>query len=174
MGEYEFYNIIGHKIKKKVTHRFRFLNGLSLNHLHPDIKVNFIEYWETTEYVNPAEDKKGIGTKVVHFSWVTDLKITKENIVQIMRAGRSRWRIENENVKTLKEETANNLDHSYGHGKENLCTNFAYLTILSFLIDQTQEIACSLFNKALARVHGTKRELWGQISHWVTKVIFFS
>ena len=61
---------------------------------------------------------------------------------------RSRWRIENENFKTLKEETSYNLEHSYGHGKKYLCTVFAYLTYLSFLIDQTQELVCDKFNKA--------------------------
>ena len=173
LKEYEFYTIIGDKVKKKVTHKFKYLNELSLNHANPEIKVNFLEYWQITEYVNPDDDKKGIGTKTVHFSWITDLKITQENVVQIMRAGRSRWRIENENFKTLKEETAYNFDHSYGHGKKNLCTIFAYLTVLSFLIDQTQEIACSLFKKALVKANA-KRELWGKLKNWFTEVVFLN
>jgi len=172
LKEYEYYTIIGDKIKKKVTHKFKYLNGLSLNHANPDIKVNFVDYREIKEYLNPEEDKKGIGTKIVHFSWITDLKIIQDNVVQIMRAGRSRWRIENENFKTLKEKTAYNFEHSYGHGKENLCTIFAYLTVLSFLIDQTQEIACSLFKKALAGVNGTKRELWGKVKNLIAEVSF--
>ena len=30
------------------------------------------------------------------FSWVTDLAITADNAMEIMRCGRARWRIENE------------------------------------------------------------------------------
>ena len=174
LNQYEYYQIIGDKVKKKVIHTFKFINELSLNSANPDIKVNFVDYTETTEYVNQDEDKKGIGTKTRHFTWITDIKISNENITQIMRAGRSRWAIENENFKTLKSKTGYNIEHSYGHGKKNLCTNLAYLTVLSFLIDQTLEIVCCTFNKALKRVHGTKRELWGKMKHWIVEVAFFN
>ena len=125
LNQYEYYQIIGDKVKKKVIHTFKFINELSLNSANPDIKVNFVDYTETTEYVNQDEDKKGIGTKTRHFTWITDIKISNENITQIMRAGRSRWAIENENFKTLKSKTGYNIEHSYGHGKKNLCTNLA-------------------------------------------------
>ena len=42
--------------------------------------------------------------KVQRFSWVTKIEITQENISQMMRAGRSRWRIDNETFITLKNQ----------------------------------------------------------------------
>lgn len=60
---YSFCEIIGDKVKKKVTHRFEYLNGLDLNMQNPDIKVNFLNYTETIEYISPEQDKKNIGTK---------------------------------------------------------------------------------------------------------------
>jgi hypothetical protein len=52
--------------------------------------VNFIEYWEI------GQDKGQ------HFSWVTDLRVTKRNVFHLMRGGRARWKIENETFNTLK------------------------------------------------------------------------
>jgi hypothetical protein len=41
---------------------------------------------------------------VQHFSWVTDLHLTKGTVYQIMRGGRARWGIENETFNTLKNQ----------------------------------------------------------------------
>src|SRR5712692_6571769 len=67
-----------------VVHRFRFVNDMPLNASRADVWVNFIEYWE----IGPHQ--------VQHFSWVTDLRVSKRNVYQLMRAGRARWKIENE------------------------------------------------------------------------------
>jgi hypothetical protein len=69
--------------KEGTKHKFSFVNTVPLNDANFDLEVNFIEYWE--------EDKKG---KKQHFSWITDIPVTKQNVHQLMRGGRSRWRIE--------------------------------------------------------------------------------
>ena len=149
----------GDRKKKKVTHDFEFINGLDLNMSSPEIKVNFLNYSETVAYEDPEQDKKGIGTVVKKFSWVTDIPLAEELVYKFMRAGRGRWKIENETFQTLKKETGYNLDHNYGHGNKNLCTNLGILTILAFLIDQAQEMGCELFREALEKV-GVRRTLW--------------
>src|SRR5262247_2195213 len=78
-----------------VVHRFRFVNDLPLNASHPDLRINFIEYWEM-----------GV-TKVQHFSWVTDLRVSTRNVYHLMRGGRARWKIENETFNTLKNQGYN-------------------------------------------------------------------
>jgi len=103
-----------------------------LNASNPDILVNFLEYWETTP------------KKTLYFSWVTNIPITEENISEIMRGGRARWKIENETFNTLKNQ-GYNFEHNYGHGKENLSVVFAMLMMLAFLVDQAQQLACQLF-----------------------------
>lgn len=156
--------LTGDRVKKRVTHTFRFLNDLSLNNTNPDIKVNVLEYMERTEYIDPKQDKKSRGTREKRFTWITSMGITRENVGKIMRSGRARWKVENETFQTLKTESSYNLDHSYGHGKKNLCTILGMLTMLAFLIDQTLEIACPLFRKALEgkRARGRRAKLWGQ------------
>ena len=129
-----------------VVHRFRFVNAMPLNESRADVRVNFIEYWEI------AQDQ------VQHFSWVTDLRVSKRTVYTLMRGGRARWKIENETFNTLKNQ-GYNFEHNYGHGEKNLSVVFATLMMLAFLVDQTQQLCCALFRAVWAKL-GSKRLLW--------------
>lgn len=131
----------------KKRHNFFIVNGLPLNKSHPDLRVNLLQYWE----IILDESGNEIRTKQKTFSWVTDLLITKENVWDIMRAGRARWKIENETFNTLKNQ-GYNLEHNYGLGKENLSMVFVTLMMLAFLVDQTQQLCCGLYRAALGKV----------------------
>jgi hypothetical protein len=132
----------------KITRGFRFINNLSLNKSHQDLRVNFLEYWET----NDANEI------IIYFTWVTDIHLTKDNVFKIMKAGRARWKIENEVFNTLKNQ-GYNFEHNYGHGKYHLSTVFAMLMMLAFLIDQIQECCCPVFKQA-KDTYRTKSYLW--------------
>jgi hypothetical protein len=113
---------------------------------NPDVQVNFIEYWE-------------IGAdKVQHFSWVTDLRVSKRNVYHLMRGGRAGWNMENETCNTLKNQ-GYNFEHTYGHGTQNLSVGFATLMMLAFLVDQAQQLCCAVFQAVWAKL-GSKRMLW--------------
>jgi len=129
-----------------VVHRFRFVNDMPLNAARTDVRVHFIEYWEVGD------------DKVQHFSWVTDLRVSKRNVYHLMRGGRARWKIENETFNTLKNQ-GYNFEHNYGHGEDNLSVVFAMLMMLAFLVDQTQQLGCALFQAVWAKL-GSKRRLW--------------
>lgn len=103
-------------------------------------------------------DKDG---KEQHFSWVTDIAITNENVYHIMRGGRSNWRIENNTFNTLKNQDYH-FSHNFGHGNKNLCTVFGMLMILAFLVDQVQEFSCHLFKQARAKFK-SRTSLWDSI-----------
>jgi hypothetical protein len=135
-----------HDRARGLVHRFRFVNDLPLNASHPDLRINFIEYWE-------IGDKK-----VQHFSWVTDLRVSRRNVFHLMRGGRARWKIENETFNTLKNQ-GYNFEHNYGHGTQNLSVVFATMMMLAFLVDQTQQLCCALFQAVWAKL-GSKRLLW--------------
>ena len=129
-----------------LVHRFRFLNDVPLNASNVDVRVNFIEYWESS------------GPKVQHFSWVTDLRVSKRNVYHLMRGGRARWKIENETFNTLKNQ-GYHFEHNYGHGEQHLSVVFAMLMMLAFLVDQAQQLCCALFQAVWAKL-GSKRLLW--------------
>jgi hypothetical protein len=129
-----------------VMHRFRFVNDVPLNASNTDGRVNFIEYWESSD------------AKVQHFSWVTDLRVSKRHVLHLMRGGRARWKIENETFNTLKNQ-GYNFEHNYGHGEQHLSVVFAMLMMLAFLVDQAQQLCCALFQAVWAKL-GSKRLLW--------------
>ena len=132
------------------VYRFRYLNDAPLNDAHFQLQVNFLEYREFKPNAKPR-----------HFSWVTDLPITDSNAMTLMRAGRARWRIENETFKTLKNQ-GYGFEHNFGHGKDRLATVFAHLMMLAFLIDQVQQRCCSLFQAAKAKAERA-RYLWQKL-----------
>jgi Transposase DDE domain len=129
-----------------VTHIFEFANDMPLNQKHHDLKVGFIKYWEVS--------KKG----TQHFSWVTNHKITKENVFKLMKAARARWKIENETFNTLKNQ-GYHFEHNYGHGSKNLANNMAIIMMNAFLVDQIQEICCKIFQQ-IRDLGRTRRSMW--------------
>jgi len=128
-------------------HRYKFINEVPLNDTNFEHKVNFLEYEEETP--------KG---KKTRFSWVTNIWLTKNNISQIMRGGRARWRIENETFNTLKNQ-GYAFEHNFGHGNKNLCTVMAMLMLLAFLVDQVQLLACRQY-KLAKKSCSTFKSLW--------------
>ena len=139
--------VVQYDKKRDITHIFRFVNGLELNKSHPDVKVNFLEYVELE------------GNRLcARFTWVTSLEITEDNCYEIMRGGRARWKVENETFNTLKNQ-GYRFEHNYGHGREHLATNLALLMMLAFFIDQIQELAGDLFQRARQRFR-SRTSLW--------------
>ena len=140
--------------EKGHRHWFRYTNGVPLNKTHCDQKVNFLEY---IEYDNQ-------GRKCYANSWVTSLRVTHHRCMQIMRGGRAKWKIENETFNTLKTQ-GYNLEHNYGHGEEHLASNMACLMFLAFLVDQIEQLACPVFNKAWQSCF-SKIKLWEVIRQY--------
>jgi hypothetical protein len=94
--------------------------------------------------------------------WITDIEITQLNAYKIARGGRARWHIENETFNTLKNQ-GYHFEHNFGHGYKNLSTVFAMLMMLAFLIDQTEQLCCGLFQGALEKLDSKKSRLWRKI-----------
>ena len=154
MDRKEKYNEVYHHEEEKegLIHKYRYANDLPLNSEHRDIRVNFLEYRQ----IDPSGKKED---RV--FSWVTDFKLTKKTVHPVMRMGRSRWKIENETFNTLKNQ-GYHFKHNFGHGEKNLCTNFALLMMLAFLIDQIQQLCNEVFQKAWAKAK-TRIDLWERV-----------
>jgi hypothetical protein len=127
-------------------HRCRFVNDVSLNASHTDVRVNGIEYWEIGH------------DKVQPFRGVTALRVTKRNVFHLMRGGRARWKIANETFHTLKNQ-GDHFEHNYGHGEQHLAVVFARLMLLAFLVDHTQQLCGALCQAVWAQL-GSKRLLW--------------
>jgi hypothetical protein len=136
-----------HIIKEeKASHHFSWMNNVPLNG-QGNVRVNFLYY----------EEHLADG-KIKRFSWVTSLPLRKSNVYEIMRGGRARWKIENEQFNTLKNQ-GYNFEHNYGHGKNNLCNVMAHLMLLAFMVDQMVQAFSRLFNLVWQAIK-TKRRIW--------------
>ena len=147
--------------KSGTKHQYRFINGIPLNGLAPDIKVNYFEHTET----NVRGKKK-------YCAWITDVKISSDNVHQLMRGGRSRWKIENETFNTLKNQ-GYHFEHNFGHGYENLCSIMTLLMMLAFLIDQAQLLTYDTFLRARTKAR-TFYALWEDMRALFRYVRLFS
>lgn len=138
----------------KQQRRYRYTNDVMLNDSYHNLRVGFLEYWE-------KDLKSG---KTLHFSWITDKTLSKKNVFQIMRAGRSRWRIENETFNTLKNQ-GYNFEHNFGHGHNHLSYNLAILMFIAFGIDEIQKLACPVFEE-MRKILKTLKALREAIRIW--------
>jgi hypothetical protein len=134
--------------ENNITHHFYWENNLPLCSSQSHIRVNFLPYQQ--------QDAKGKFIK--EFTWITDLALRKDNVLLLTRAGRSRWKIENETFNTLKNQ-GYHFEHNYGHGQDQLSTILAYLMLLAFSLDQIQQGACQTFS-AIHSALKTKVKMW--------------
>jgi hypothetical protein len=154
-------------------HEFEWMNGVPLNDKNADCLVNFVKYTQIETVVTKKGPNKGnVTEKRTTWTWVTSLTLTADNVYAVMRAGRARWKIENETFSTLKNY-GYNLEHNYGHGSKNLPTNLLFFMILAFLIDQIQWLTSILLNKAKKRFR-TYRSLWAGLRSYVDIFLFKS
>jgi hypothetical protein len=83
---------------------------------------------------------------------VTDPPVDRGNVVEMAACGRARWKVENETFNTLKTK-GYNLEHNFGHGKQNLAAVLATLNLLAFACHAIADLADDLWQKARAKSH---------------------
>jgi Transposase DDE domain len=133
-----------------IKHYFAWTNDLCLCESAIDVSVNYLLYEQT--------DKKG---KVTRWTWITNIPLNARSVESVMRAGRARWKIENETFNTLKNQ-GYNFEHNYGHGKQNLATILALMMFLAFTVDQMIQRCWRLFRQVRGGLR-TKAKLWDMV-----------
>ncbi len=83
-----------------------------------------------------------------------------------MEAGRTRWKIENENNNTLKNG-GYHLNHNFGHGKKGLSELLLVFNILSFLT-HTICLKYETGYKQLYELIGKRTTFFGHINTFTT------
>lgn len=131
-------------------HIYRWLNEVPLNGSKDADRVNFFEYWLM------------VGEKATyHNSWVTDLSVTRDNVVELVLGGRARWKIENETFNTLKNQ-GYHIEHNFGHGSQHLSLNFFVLNLLAFFIHQILDL-CDLSYQYCRSRFSSRQEYWNNL-----------
>ena len=94
-------------------------------------------------------------------AWVTDLTPTRANIVQLVRAARARWKIENEAFNTLKNQ-GYHLEHNFGHGHQHLSEALFVLNLLAFSMHQIFELVDGLYQR-VRTLFSSRRAFWDEV-----------
>jgi hypothetical protein len=114
--------------KHRVTDTYRFFNHLPLRDGKDAMFVNWCELKSVRD-----------DSKVLYYNtFITGYLLSSSNVAEITVAGRSRWKIENENNNTLKTK-GYHFEHNFGHGKKNLSSVLATLILLAFLFHTVLE-----------------------------------
>jgi hypothetical protein len=134
-----------HKGKNRTIETYRFASQLPIRDGDDALRVNWCEL-TTTE---PD------GKVVYHSSFISNHAINADNVVDIVLAGRTRWKVENENNNTLKTK-GYHLSHNFGHGEKHLSTLLASLNLLAFLFHTLHDMMDSKYQLIRAKLRTRK------------------
>ena len=109
--------------------RYRYLNEVFLQGGKGALDVNWLEMTS----VNAKT-----GEQLYHNSFITNHRLSTENVLEVAQAGRGRWKIENENNNVLKTK-GYHIEHNFGHGKKYLAAFLLSLNLLAFLFHTVLE-----------------------------------
>jgi hypothetical protein len=164
LGAYDGLNQIEFVDEKKRQHCYEWMNDVPLNGQKDSVRVNFLRCTIT------GKNKAGKQEILYKNSWVTDLLIEETNVKTLVKAGRCRWKNENEVFNVMKNQ-GYCMEHNYGHGKRNLAFNFYLLTLLAFFFHQIFELTDRQY-QACRKKFGSKRHLWEKLRSWIDILIF--
>lgn len=129
------------RVKNKLhTETYKYINGIRIKDGQDALNLNWCSV-TVTDHNNKQIYKN---------DFVTNFKVTEQNIVDIVKAGRARWKVENENNNTLKRH-GYNLEHNFGHGNNFLCNLLATLNIIAFAFHTILEMKNLKYQQARAQ-----------------------
>lgn len=146
--------------KVKETWTYRYLNGVPLRDGEDALRVNWCE----------VTVSRPDGRVTYHNAFVTRYTLTDEAVAEIVQAGRTRWKVENENNNTLKTK-GYNLEHNFGHGQQHLASVLATLNILSFLFHTVLDLLDQKYK--LLRAHLPTRKTFFEDLRALTRYMYF-
>ena len=139
-----------HTVHRGERREYEWVTGVPLNGQPDAPLINFIQ----VRIINA-------GKKPYRSAWVTDLVPTADNIVQLVRAARARWKIENEGFNTLKNQ-GYHLEHNFGHGDQHLSEAFFTLNLLAFFMHQIFELVDGLYQR-VRTFFSSRRAFWDEV-----------
>jgi len=141
---------------------YRYAEAIPLRDGEDALLVNWCELTTTDEK----------GHVLYHNSFATSLALDDRQVPEVVAAGRSRWKIENENNHTLKTK-GDHFEHNYGHGQQHWSSVLASLIILAFLVHTVLEWMDGQY-PLLRRTLPSRRRLFGDIRTLTSYLCFES
>jgi len=146
--------------KKTLIYRYRWMNQVPLRDGKDAMNAN----WFSIEISN-AE-----GKVTYRNAFVTSLPVSAENVAELARCGRARWKIENGSFNVLKNH-GYNLEHNFGHGQKYLAMLFVTLNLLAFNFHVLCELLDELWRDAF-KVQGARVRFFQSLRSLVSYLLF--
>lgn len=146
--------------KVEETYTYRYLNAVPLKDGDHALLVNWCELTVS----------RPDGNVVYKNSFATTYPLSDDTVAEVVLAGRTRWKVENENNNTLKTK-GYNLEHNFGHGKQHLASFLATLNILSLLFHTFLERLDEKYK--LLRSHLPTRKTFFDDLRALTRYLYF-
>lgn len=142
---------------------YRFCNAVPLRAGDDALLVNWCELHITHLDTNET---------LYHHTWVTDLHITADNLVAMVRCGRAHWKVENENNNVLKTK-GYHLEHNFGHGNQYLAMTLLTLNLLAFLLHTVTHLTNKIYRRVRAAL-GRRAAFFNDLRALLRYLIFSS
>lgn len=142
--------------------QYRFINDVLLQEAPQALSVNWLE-------ITVIDAKTG--EQLYYNTFITTHHLSEETVAQVAQAGRSRWKVENENNNVLKTK-GYHLEHNFGHGKQYLAATMLSLNLLAFLFHTVLEWSDPKY--ALLRQVLVRRQTFFDDIQTLTRYMVFS
>lgn len=142
------------------VHRYRWLEAVPLRDGDDALSVN----WFSIEIADAR------GKITYRNSFVTDLPVGRDSVVELAACGRARWKIENESFNVLKSN-GYHLEHNFGHGKRTLSAVLVSLNLLAFAMHNACDLIESLWAQARATA-GARQRLFEHLRSITAYLVF--
>jgi hypothetical protein len=147
--------VLGSKVVRRWVGRYAelytycYANKLHLNSEPSSFEVGWCEVSVTRE---------DSGEQLYKNAFITDFEVTDTTVEAIVRDGRARWKVENENNNVLKTK-GYHIEHNFGHGSQYLASLLLSLNLLAFLFHTVLDLVDEQY-RAIRQTLGTRRRFF--------------
>lgn len=142
---------------------YRWVEQVPLRDSDDAMAVGWVEVEEFSQEKNKV---------IYHNSFITNHRLCAESVAAIVEAARARWKVENEDINTLKTH-GYHLEHNFGHGSRYLAETLATLNILAFLMHTLLELF-DLRYQLLRRERGRRSRFFTELGTLMSYLYFKS
>ena len=125
-----------------------------------DVSVNYLLYEQTAN--------RG---KVTRWTWVTNIPLNARWVESVMRAGRSRWKIENEGLNT-KKNLGYGLEHKYSRDSFPAMQNYYQTMQIAHMVNQLVERTKAVLEIIREHSKQTIDDLWKKLIAYLTLICY--
>ena len=140
---------------------YRYANQLPLRGDQETISVNWCEVTLTRE---------DTGEQLYKNAFITDFEVLETTVEAIVRDGRARWKVENENNNVLKTK-GYHLEHNFGHGNQHLSSLLLSLNLLAFLFHTVLDLVDETYRRIRLALR-TRRRFFQDIETLLAYFVF--